>query len=84
MTQDNSKPTFFSVKDKWEMFDLAYELQNIEDVVYHVIDKNKFFIQMIDGTFVDYGSTITTPLKPSVKPEVKVSFIYPDEDTYRI
>lgn len=84
MMQDNSKPTFFSVKDEWEMFDLAHELQNTKNVVYHVIDQNKFFTQMPDGIFVEYGYTITTPLKPSVKPEVKVSFIYPDEDTYRI
>nr|DAP37542.1 MAG TPA: hypothetical protein [Caudoviricetes sp.] len=26
--QDNSKLTFFSVKDEWAMFDLAHELQN--------------------------------------------------------
>lgn len=80
--QDNSKLTFFSVKDEWAMFDLAHELQNTKNIVYHVIDKNKFFIQMPDGIFVEYG--YTTLLKPSVKPEAEISLIYPDEDTYRI
>ena len=64
MMQDNSKLTIFSVKNEWEMSDLAHELQNTKNVVYHVIDKNKFFTQMPDGIFVEYG--YTTLLKPNI------------------
>ena len=54
MMQDNSKPTFFSVKDEWEMFDLARKLQNIEDIAYYVITKDKLYVQMPSQVFMEY------------------------------
>lgn len=79
MMQDNSKPCFFTVKDRYEMMDLT--LIYPPGSICYVTDENKCFTQMIDGTFVDYD---TISLKSSVKPEAEISLIYPDEDTYRI
>lgn len=54
MMKDNSKPTFFSVKDEWEMFDLAHELQNTEKIAYYVITKDKLYVQMPSQVFMEY------------------------------
>ena len=54
MMKDNSKPTFFSVKDEWEMFDLAHELQNAEDIAYYVMTEDKLYVQMPSQVFMEY------------------------------
>ena len=54
MMRDNFKPTFFSVKDEWEMFDLAHELQNTENIAYYVITEDKLYVQMPSQVFMEY------------------------------
>ena len=54
MMRDNSKPTFFSVKDEWEMFDLAHKLQNAEDIAYYVMTEDKLYVQMSSQVFMEY------------------------------
>ena len=54
MMKDNSKPTFFSVKDEWEMFDLAHKLQNAEDIAYYVMTEDKLYVQMPSQVFMEY------------------------------
>lgn len=71
--QDNSKPTFFSVRDEWEMFDLAHKLQNIENIAYYVRSENKLYVQMPSQVFVEY---IPPMIADSFREEISSFFPY--------